>query len=259
MKGRPCTIDWCPNDATIGDAYCDGHRCAVARERSNGTYECSRLAHHGGPCAAIPICPKCGGECELFDMPGRPVPAIRCLKNGCTWNMDFTPVSPLPCIKGCGSYAVNGAYCRICAPIAFSKKPEGSLSRAERADFEAANRPHRRRINAKAKMRRFHENMDVMERKHAPFWRRDLVDKTPIVTTILLESANVQQLYRMWTEHSALGQSLTAWIAVNVALLLWLNYYRVKGLRWALYSTFFGVTMSISVTLTVAYFRYVAR
>lgn len=44
---------------------------------------------------------------------------------------------------------------------------------------------------------------------------KNVIKHTPIVTTGLLEGANVQQLYRMWTEHTSLGQSLTAWICVG--------------------------------------------
>lgn len=218
----------CPNYATIGGAYCDDHRCLVAHQHTQGTYECSGKAGHEGPCAAIPICPKCGGECELFDQPGRREPALRCLKNGCTWNMDFTSRQPPP----------------PPAPID-AHDPTYPRRKAKTADQRRARHVHR--------------NTDNTDHRHVSFWRRfDWVDKTPIVTTVLLESANVQQLYRMWTEHSALGQSLTAWICVNVALLLWLNFYRVKKLKWALYSTIFGVTLSSLVSLTVFYFRYLA-
>lgn len=85
-----------------------------------------------------------------------------------------------------------------------------------------------------------------------------VVDKTPLLTTALLEAANAQQLWRMWSEHTAAGQSLTAWLSVNCALLLWLNFYRVvtPHARWAIVGTAFGVLMNTAVILTVAWFRY---
>lgn len=47
-------------------------------------------------------------------------------------------------------------------------------------------------------------------------WLSDpkVVAKTPLVTTLLLENANVQQLWRMWHEHTAAGQSLWGWLLV---------------------------------------------
>jgi uncharacterized protein with PQ loop repeat len=80
---------------------------------------------------------------------------------------------------------------------------------------------------------------------------------TPILTAILLESANVGQIYRMITEHSAKGQSLAAWIVVWCALALWINYYRVIGQKSALYATIVGLVLNTVVISTVIYFRYV--
>lgn len=92
------------------------------------------------------------------------------------------------------------------------------------------------------------------------FWNDEsIVEKTPVVTTALLESANAGQLWHMWTEWTADGQSLVAWIFVNMALLLWLNFYRVctPDQKWAFWATAFGVAMNASVIFTVALFRYV--
>jgi len=90
--------------------------------------------------------------------------------------------------------------------------------------------------------------------------RRKLVDKTPIVTTILLEAANLQQLWRMWTEGTAAGQSITAWVSVNIALLLWWNFYLVfnRDNKYAIWGTAVGVFLNSLVIATVAYFRYFA-
>lgn len=83
------------------------------------------------------------------------------------------------------------------------------------------------------------------------------IAKTPIVTTLLLEAANASQLVRMWTERSALGQSIVAWMMVNAALVLWFIYYKVMLPEQKLprYCTAFGIAMNLCVVLTVAYFR----
>lgn len=83
------------------------------------------------------------------------------------------------------------------------------------------------------------------------------VEKTPIVTTLLLESANISQLHRMWTEWTAEGQSIWGWVMVNIALLLWLNFYLVitPKAKWAIWGTAFGIAMNSAVILTVLWFR----
>jgi uncharacterized protein with PQ loop repeat len=85
-----------------------------------------------------------------------------------------------------------------------------------------------------------------------------VVNKTPLITVVLLESANLFQLIRMWSEQSVVGQSLQGWICVNIALILWLNYYRVilPKEKIAFYSTLFGILMNSLVILTVVFFRY---
>jgi uncharacterized protein with PQ loop repeat len=84
------------------------------------------------------------------------------------------------------------------------------------------------------------------------------VENIPIICTILLEWANVGQLHRMWTEHTAAGQSVPAWISVFAALSLFAFYYHKKGLRVPFYTTLFGVVMNLLVNLTVIYFRFSA-
>jgi len=90
-----------------------------------------------------------------------------------------------------------------------------------------------------------------------PVW----VARTPIISVALLEFANVQQLWRMWTEHSALGQSVGAWITVNIALWLWVHFYRVMtpGAKWAIRGTMLGIGMNTMVILTVLWFRWGVR
>jgi hypothetical protein len=78
------------------------------------------------------------------------------------------------------------------------------------------------------------------------------VSKAPIVASLLLEYANVR------TEHTAAGQSLTSWLAVFVALLVWQNFYRVctPTMLWARRMNFLGICMNLSVIATVVHFRY---
>ena len=81
---------------------------------------------------------------------------------------------------------------------------------------------------------------------------------TPIAAVGLLEIANLNQLYRMWTEWTAAGQSLWGWISVQLALWLWLNFYRVvtPKERFAFWGTSLGIGMNMAVILTVIFFRY---
>lgn len=89
---------------------------------------------------------------------------------------------------------------------------------------------------------------------------KDLVKHTPIATTILFESANLQHVFRMVSEHSSAGQSLAGWVTVNVALLLWFNWYRVftpdnNIVKW---TTITGMLLNTVVIGTIVRFRYFA-
>lgn len=87
-----------------------------------------------------------------------------------------------------------------------------------------------------------------------PTW----VLRTPILSVILLEAANAQQLVQMWVlDHSAKGQSLTAWLSVQAALWLWLNFYRVitPDAFWAIRGTRLGIALNMAVVLSVIYWR----
>lgn len=85
------------------------------------------------------------------------------------------------------------------------------------------------------------------------------VARTPIASVALLEMANVQQLWRMWTEWSSAGQSLWGWLFVNIALWLWLNFYRVltPDAKWAIRGTMLGIALNAAVLVSVALLRYV--
>lgn len=95
------------------------------------------------------------------------------------------------------------------------------------------------------------------------FWDNPkLVTRGTVLSQILLELGNISQLIRMWTEHTAKGQSLIAWVSVNLAILLWLNFYRVcvpaDQRKWPIIGTVIGWIMNVAVILTVAYFRFIS-
>lgn len=86
------------------------------------------------------------------------------------------------------------------------------------------------------------------------------VSKSPLFSTAVFEYANVSQIIRMWTEHTAAGQSLLAWIAVCAGLCLYWNFYRVitpdeKVVRWM---SCVGLIANIGVILSVIYWRFLA-
>jgi uncharacterized protein with PQ loop repeat len=89
----------------------------------------------------------------------------------------------------------------------------------------------------------------------------NLVDKTPILTTLLLEYANIGQIYRMWHEQSAKGQNVWSWLAVNVALWLWFNYYRIKlpNEHFARWATAVGILINSIVIISTIHFHLEGR
>jgi hypothetical protein len=95
-----------------------------------------------------------------------------------------------------------------------------------------------------------------------PFWNdRRIVGRTPMLTFVLLEGANLGQIKRLWTERTAEGQSLASWLMVFVALLLWFNFYRVitPDQKWAIRAGALGMALNALVCLSVVYFRWIAR
>ena len=87
-----------------------------------------------------------------------------------------------------------------------------------------------------------------------PVW----VARSPIIAQTLLEAANVQQLVQMWLiDHSADGQSVTAWASVQAALWIWYNFYRVltPQAHWAIWGARVGIGLNMAVILSVLYWR----
>lgn len=95
----------------------------------------------------------------------------------------------------------------------------------------------------------------------APWWCcPNTINKAPILATVLLEYANVGQLYRMWHDRTAAGQELTSWVAVCLALICYCVFFKVctPEQKWARYMNLLGVGMNLLVCATVIYFRYCA-
>jgi hypothetical protein len=79
---------------------------------------------------------------------------------------------------------------------------------------------------------------------------------------VLLESANLQQLWQMWTRQTAAGQSFTGWFTVWLALVVWCNFYRTiapEQNRSAFRVTLVGVAINSLVWGSVLYFRMIGR
>jgi len=87
---------------------------------------------------------------------------------------------------------------------------------------------------------------------------RRIMAKSPLITTVLLEFANIGQIARMWHEHTAAGQSLISWLSVQAALWLWLNFFRLFNpeQRFAFWCQALGICLNMLVCLTVIYYRY---
>lgn len=90
------------------------------------------------------------------------------------------------------------------------------------------------------------------------FWKNpNIVKHSPFVSMFLLEAANFFQLIEMWTHRTAAGQSIFGWVSVNIALLLYLNFYLVctPNMKSAIVATSIGVVINLMVVLTTIYFK----
>src|SRR3982751_5835424 len=87
--------------------------------------------------------------------------------------------------------------------------------------------------------------------------KQRVVSKFPICTSFLLEGANIGQIWRMWSEKSALGQSVVSWVLVNIALWLWVTFFIVKTPKehFAIFFQSLGILINFLVILSVVYWR----
>lgn len=93
-----------------------------------------------------------------------------------------------------------------------------------------------------------------------PWNNKSIVAKSPILAGVLIETGGVSQIARMWMERSAEGQSLLGWCSVFLALVLWLNFYRVctPEQKSAFWVTAVGVAVNLCVIGSVVWFRWFA-
>lgn len=93
------------------------------------------------------------------------------------------------------------------------------------------------------------------------FWSDpSFVKHSPIFSGVVFEYANISQIIRMWTEHTAAGQSLTAWIAVFFGLALYSNFYRVFLPEQVIARVIngMGLLANLAVIVSVIWFRFLA-
>jgi hypothetical protein len=91
-------------------------------------------------------------------------------------------------------------------------------------------------------------------------WYNDskYVSKIPLLTTILFGYGAVCQMWRMWTTHTAAGQSIFGWVCVTLALMLFLQFYRIitPKEKIAFYSCLAEVFLYFGVIGSIIYFRW---
>lgn len=66
----------------------------------------------------------------------------------------------------------------------------------------------------------------------------------------------MSQLWQMWSTGTAAGQSIMGWISVNLALILWLNFYHTftPDQKFAIWGTRLGLLLNGSVIASVWWF-----
>ncbi|HLK85410.1 MAG TPA: hypothetical protein VKT27_02810 [Candidatus Binataceae bacterium] len=93
------------------------------------------------------------------------------------------------------------------------------------------------------------------------FWNDPkYVSQIPYVTTALFSFGALSQLYRMWAYRTAAGQSLVGWSVVTLALVLFLQFYRViiPKEKVAFYSCLGETFLYAAVIASIVYFRHYA-
>lgn len=90
---------------------------------------------------------------------------------------------------------------------------------------------------------------------------KKLFSFTPVATMFMIESANIQQVVQMFIQKSSEGQSISGWICIIIALLMWANFYRLFNpeQKMAFWSALVGVFINTFVVLTIIYFRYIIK
>lgn len=81
--------------------------------------------------------------------------------------------------------------------------------------------------------------------------RDRIVNYFPVASSVLIESGQCGQLYRMWTQHTAAGQNVWGYVSILVALVLWCFYHRRNKAKTALYVTMLSCVILMAVIVTI--------
>lgn len=83
------------------------------------------------------------------------------------------------------------------------------------------------------------------------------VARTPLLSTLLVESANLIQLARVWREGTGQGQSILAWVCIGLALVVRFNYYRVilPNQRLARLCVLVGMVINVALIFSLFIIR----
>lgn len=86
---------------------------------------------------------------------------------------------------------------------------------------------------------------------------RRLIPRIPLVTSFIFATAYIAQMVRMWTQRSALGQSVFGWIQVGIALVLFYIYYSemLPNEKIPKYCTVFEIALVLGIIGTTILFR----
>jgi len=88
-----------------------------------------------------------------------------------------------------------------------------------------------------------------------------IVTLTPIICSFLFEYANIGQIARIWSEHTAAGHNLFSWIVINISLWLYLNFYRVCAPKekFAMWVTFINIICNNGLIFSIVWWRYIVK
>ncbi len=84
-----------------------------------------------------------------------------------------------------------------------------------------------------------------------------IISKTPILSIGLMQISNLFQMYKIWSEKSADGQSLVGWILVEIALFIWLHFYYICCPKetTAIFSNYLAIIINFLVILSIIKFQ----
>jgi len=86
-----------------------------------------------------------------------------------------------------------------------------------------------------------------------------IVTLTPIVCSFLFEYANLGQIWKIWIAHTAAGQNIWSWVALNISLFLYLNFYRVCAPKekFAIWATAISILVGWVLIFSIIWWRWI--